>query len=147
MTTKFRFSGQAEIRGMNTRKEGPEDDKILAVDLKLTITGHADDLIGPFEPALKPALFLPGNGAVRNIQVGPVPLQCELEHYRMVALGSTFGDCLVRKIVLEPMDGWLVSMAFTVSFKPSGDEVARIAEHLAEPVEILLEPESMELDL
>lgn len=33
----FKVSGNAEIKHLNVRKEGPEDDKILAVDVKLSI--------------------------------------------------------------------------------------------------------------
>jgi hypothetical protein len=35
MTQKFQFSGKAEILHLNARKEGPDDDKQLAVDVKL----------------------------------------------------------------------------------------------------------------
>lgn len=34
--SKFRFQGRASILHLNTRKEGQDDDKELAVDVKLT---------------------------------------------------------------------------------------------------------------
>lgn len=35
---KFNYHGSAEIRHLNIRKEGPDDEKILAVDVKFQCT-------------------------------------------------------------------------------------------------------------
>jgi hypothetical protein len=132
------------IDHINARKEGPEDDKELAVDLKLS-TMLGADVLDFFEPALVDALFL--GTAVRNPMMGPVTMKHELEHYRLEAMGSTHFGVRVKKFVMEPTDGLQVLLTFGVSFKPSGDEVARLAEYLQDGIEISLEPSDEELNL
>ena len=75
METKFKFSGRGDITSLNTRKEGPEEDKVLAVDVKLSTVVHIYDVLC-FEPAIKDFLFL-DNGAVRNIMIGPISFSNE----------------------------------------------------------------------
>lgn len=48
MSGKFRFSGKAEIQHLNTRKEGPEDDKELAVDVKFSVRAVEKLIWRPF---------------------------------------------------------------------------------------------------
>lgn len=143
--SKFRFVGDADILHLNTRKEGPDEDKVLAVDVKLQAT------VGPeicdfFEPALADFLFL-DSGAVRNVLMGPTTFANELEHYRLEVAGSVHYGVKVKKFALEPKDGRQIGLTFQISFKPSGDEVAKLAEYLQDAIEIMLEPENEELDL
>ncbi len=105
--SKFKFRGYATIGHLNARKEGPDEDKELAVDLKLS-TECDDSILDMLGDNLREFLFLP-SGAVRNEMLGP--------------------------------------LTFSVSFKPSGDEVARMAEYLQDAIEINLEPANDELDL
>ena len=143
--SKFRFQGRASILHLNTRKEGPDDDKELAVDVKLqALCGM--NVTDYFEPELAYFLFLEG-GAVRNVMMGPISFTHELEDYRIDAVGSTFHGVKVKKFTLEPVDGYQVRLTFLISFKPSGDEVALIAECLQDEIEIDLNPSNEELDL
>lgn len=142
---KFMFSGAVSIIHLNTRKEGEEDNKVLAADVKLkAIVGNG--ILAFFEPMLLEALFLEG-GAVRNVMMGPVQFLHKLEHYRLETFGSTFYGVSVGKFSLLPQDINQIELTFSVSFKPSGDEVARLAEYLQDMVEIRLEPENEELEL
>lgn len=145
MNSKFRFAGQAEILHINARKEGPDDDKQLAVDLKLSATA-TESALYYFDDQL--ALFLYTDiGAVRNTMLGPIPIKSELEEYRMEMMGSTHYGVKVKKFSLEPKDDRQVVITFQVSFKPSGDEVAQLAEYLQDAIDIVLEPANDELDL
>lgn len=144
MTTKFRFKGFAEILHLNTRKHGDED-KVLAVDVKFQTETDAE-MLDTFEPALRQAVFT-DVGAVRNIQLGPLTFTHEMEHYRLEFFGSTMVGCKVKKFSLEPKDTNRIVLTFQVSFQPSGDEVAKLAEYLQDAVEIVIEPEDGELDL
>ena len=130
---------------LNTRKEGQEDDKELAVDVKLCALCDSS-MCDHFEAALPEFLFL-SNGAVRNVMMGPISFSHELEDYRLEAAGSVFSGVKVKKFVLEPRDGKQILLTFSISFKPSGDEVARMAEYLQEELEIDINPMSEELDL
>lgn len=143
--SKFRFQGRASILHLNTRKEGPDDYKELAVDVKLqALCGM--DVTEYFEPELARFLFLEG-GAVRNVMMGPISFSHELEDYRLEAVGSTFHGVKVKKFTLEPVDGSQIRLTFSISFKPSGDEVARMAEYLQDEIDIEVNPSSEELDL
>ena len=135
---------QASVEHINARKEGPDDEKELAVDLKLSAVLDSDSLAF-FEPALAEFLFM--GKAVRNTLIGPVTFKHELEHYRFEAVGSVHHGARVKKFVIEPKDGGQVLLTFGVSFKPSGDEVARLAEFLQDVIDISLEPSDQELDL
>ena len=126
MSTQFKFKGSASILHLNTRKEGPDDDKELAVDVKFETMVDCRSL-DFFDPALPEFLFL-DSGAARNLMMGPITFHYEIEHYRMDAMGSLFWGCKVKKFSLQPEDGRKVKMIFQVSFKPSGDEIARLAE-------------------
>lgn len=141
---KFRFMGRATIQHLNTRKEGPEDAQELALDLKLkAIADH--HVMRHFDEQLSDFVFL-SNGAVRNKIMGPVTYGHELESYRLDMVDSTFFSVKVKKFSLEPMDRFKVAVTFSVSLKPSGDEVARIAEFLQDEIELCLVPSDNELD-
>ena len=143
--SKFAYKGLVEILHLNTRKEGPDDEKILAAEVKL----HAvmpREILDYFEPALGACLFLEG-GAVRNLLMGPIQFHNELRHYRLSAVGGVFSGVTAKKFIVEPKDINQISLTFSVSFQPSGDEIARLAEFLLDAIEIDLAPENAELDL
>ena len=143
--SKFQFKGAVEILHLNTRKEGDDDNKVLAADVK--VRARVDrDVLDFFEPALGECLFL-SSGAVRNVMLGPIAFLNTLEHYRLETFGTTFFGVQVKKFTLEPRDINQINLAFVMSFKPSGDEIARLAEYLQDAVEIVLSPENDELPL
>lgn len=141
---KFRYMGRAVILHLNTRKEGPEDAQELALDLKLKTI--ADQLVMRFFDADLAGFVFLSNGAVRNSMMGPVTYSHELESYRLDMVDSSFFGVRVKKFSLEPMDRFKVAMTFSISLKPSGDEVARIAEFLQDEIELSLAPSDNELD-
>lgn len=145
MTQKFSYAGPVTISHINARKEGPDDDKVLAVDLKLSLVSDAG-ILDRFDDQLASFVFTDIN-AVRNTMVGPIPFLFELENYRLDAVGGTFFGVKVKKFTVKPMDGYMAEVCFQVSFAPSGDEVARMAEFLQEEMDIRLEPANDELDL
>lgn len=146
MASKFTYKGRAEITHLNTRKEGQESEKDLAVDVKFQTEKISSAILQQLGDFLEQALYLEG-GAVRNVCLKPIEFTYEIESYFLNILGSTHYGCKVKKIVAEPHDGNLVVLTFGVSFKPSGDEVARIAEYLQESIEIELGPIDGELEL
>jgi hypothetical protein len=129
---------------LNARKEGPDDVKELAVDVKMNTLTDAS-VADFFEPELAKFMFIDG-GAVRNTMMGAMTFANELEHYRLEAMGSTFHGVKVKKFSLAPRDGRLIDFTLSVSFKPSGDEVARLAEYLQDEIDVTLTPSSEELD-
>lgn len=146
MAGKFKLNTVVEIGNLNTRKEGKEEeDKVLAIDVKLTAQVKRDTL-DFFDENLFNFLFL-DSGAIRNLMMGPITFTHEMEGYRLEIAGSTHYGVRVKKFVIQAIDGGEAYLTFQVSFKPSGDEVAQIAEYLQDELGINLEPENEELPL
>lgn len=140
---KFEYQGKAEIRHLNVRKEGPEDDKNLAVDVKIQCIAGAD-MLDFFHEGIKDVLYT-DVGAVKNLflkklEFNNTIMNCELEIIKQRYLGVNVG-----KISLEPKDGHQVTMTFSVSIAPNGDDVANLAEFVMDEVDIHIRPQP-ELD-
>lgn len=136
---KFEYKGKAEIKHLNVRKEGPDEEKVLAIDVKLQCTTSAD-MLDFFHEGIKGVLFTDA-GAVKNMMLKPLEflntvLNCELE-----ILGHRYFGVDVGKFQLKPKDGNQVQMTFQVSIQPSGDEVARISEFVMDEIDISILPQ------
>lgn len=142
---KLRLSCSATIGHINARKEGPDDDKVLACDLKLAAIVDALEVMPYFDDALLGALFME-QGQVRNMMIGAIPFAHELTDYRMTIGGLEQRGVKVKKFAVSAMDGWKLSLSFSVSFQPAGDEVAILAESLQDDIAVELEPSNAELD-
>lgn len=140
---KFEYKGKAEIKHLNVRKEGPDDEKALAVDIKIQCVTSAG-MLDFFHDGLKEVLFT-DVGAVKNPLLKPLAfhnsiVNCELEILQQRYLGVDAG-----KFTLEPKDGNQVIVTFSVSIQPHGDEVAQLAEYVMDEVDIHIRPQP-ELD-
>lgn len=142
---KFKFAGLAEICHINARKEGPEDDKVLAVDIKFKaqVLAHAglyfDDMLGEF--------LLREDGSIRNIFLDEIRFSQELEDYALTLHDKTHFGVKLKKFIVSASGQGVLNIQFQASFKPDGDEVATLAEFLQEDVRIQLMPANRELDL
>lgn len=142
---KFRFKGTVSIKHLNTRKEGEDENQKLCVDLKLSALTD-DTVFHFFDDQLPYALWLPGTKAKRNLQLGPLEFGTEHEGYRLECCGSAHHGVKVKKFKMAILDGGHVELMFSVSFEPSGTEVATLAEYLTDDIDITLEPANEELD-
>ena len=145
----FAFAGSATVLHLKARKEGPDDDKVLAVDLKLC--GFVGlDQISRFDEGL-PAFIWNDEGKARNCMIGPVALAYELEGYRMsIGLSNReYYGVKVKKFSIEPAGEFKhrAALTFAISFKSQADEVAKIAEFLQEDITITLEKAQQDLPL
>lgn len=139
---KFKYEGKAEITHFNARKEGPDDEKQLAVDLKFSVIAP-HEILEFFDPQLR-ELYYTDIGAVRNPMIGPLQMCYEIKNYTLEMVDIPFNGVKLKKFVIEPRDNYQVCLTFQASFQPdSGIEL--IAEQLAEEVSISLLPESEEL--
>ncbi len=82
----FKLSGVAAIRHLNVRKEGPDDEKILAVDVKLLFKKVDRRLCAYFDDALEVFLWRGDTDAliVRNPFMAPVSYANEISGAREV---------------------------------------------------------------
>ena len=71
---RFKVAGNATIKHLNVRKEGPDDDQQLAVDVKLEFNKIGRELCNYFDEALAEFLWRGNSDAliVRNSWMAPV---------------------------------------------------------------------------
>src|SRR5574343_1197014 len=136
---EFLFEGLAEIKHLNIRKEGPEEDKTLTVDIKFC--GHTDAaLCDFFDQQLREFLFT-DEVIARPMQMEPIAFVNEIENCDLDLLDKRFTGVRLRKFKIAPKDGGLIELNFTASFQPMRDEVAIIAEYVTDEVLVVARPQ------
>ena len=137
--TEFKFSGLADIKHMNVRKEGPVEEKTLAIDIKFE--GKTDaDLCDFFDPKLREFLFQ-DEVIARPQMMEPVGFINFLEHCELTILDQLFTDVKLHKFKLRPVDGGQIELTFSASFNPTKNEVAILAEYVSESVPVTCKPQ------
>jgi hypothetical protein len=136
---KFEYKGKAEIRHLNVRKEGPDDEKALAVDVKMQCTTSAA-LLDFFHEGISDVLFTDAD-AVKNLLLKPLGFANTIMNCDVDILGERYSGVDVGKFSLEPKDGRQVVMTFSVSLQPHGDEVAKLAEFVMDEVDVHIRPQ------
>lgn len=136
---KFEYKGKAEIRHLNVRKEGPEDEKALAVDIKVQCVTDSD-MLEFFHEGLKASLFTDA-GAVKNQMLKPLEFSNSILNCDLAILEQRYFGVDASKFSLKPKDGNQVVMTFSVSIQPNGDDVAKLAEFVMDEVDIHIQPQ------
>jgi len=142
--SQFELKGMAVIRHLNIRKEGNDDEKQLAVDIKFEAETDADILLH-LNSTLKGFLFEPLEDGykvrippLRELQWDSEILHCTLT---MIDHQRTYHTS-VKKIRFTPkvVDGEArVIFGFSVSIDPESNELARLSEFLGEPIDVAVE--------
>lgn len=137
----FKVSGNATIKHLNVRKEGPEDEKILAVDVKLEISQVDRRLCAYFDEALEAFLWRGDTNAliVRNMWLVPVVYGHEIKSANVQIEGIDFVGCEVKKFSIHPRDGGVMSLALSVSIYPSSNDVSQLARFVQDEVAVSIE--------
>jgi hypothetical protein len=141
---KFKLNTRAELVHINTRKEGNEDNKELALDLKLK-TRISADVANFFGEGLNDFMFL-ADGVPRFKRMEQIGFEHELVSYCLVLNEQTYYGVSVKKFKLSPVTGSLIDLTFSISFKPTSQVVATLAEFLDEMISIELTPQNTELN-
>lgn len=126
------------VTHLNIRKEGPDDEKHLMVDMKIEARTGADILI-EFDPTLRHMLF--NNGEVRYPKMAPIKWFGEANHMQMDTLGLYLLDVKVHKFQFAPfaIQGQeFVDLTCTATFAPSGRDTAILAEQVGEEIAVKL---------
>lgn len=145
----------ATLKHINARKEGPEEEKELAVDIKIEIDAMAVDVLPQFDPALRGFMF--DKDMVRFLAMDEVKWRGENLNMEVELCGFTFYGARISKFSIQPhinergldreefTDVQMVTITCSVSFKPHGSELATIAELLGEVTEISIRARQSEL--
>lgn len=126
----FKVQGVASIKHINVRKEGPEDEKVLAVDVKLSFKQVDRRLCDYFDDALQSFLWRGETDAliVRNPLLMPVTYGNSISSADVQVGSQKFSGCDVRKFSIEPADGGVITLTCSVSLYPSASEVSDLAK-------------------
>lgn len=140
----------ATITHINARKEGPEADKVVAVDVKFELNCDAFDL-AYFDSQLRSFLFDDADGGgIRFPMMEPVRWKGEIKHMNIDLCGLTFAGVMLKKFEFQPFISdksvQQVRMTFQASFQPEGRAIAVLAEYLQEMVPLRVESQP-QLDL
>lgn len=137
----FKLRGNASVNHLNVRKEGPDDEKILACDVKIEIKNIPGGICRYFDDSLEEFLWRGETNAkiVRNAFLGPVAyLHTITGATAELGMGRFFG-CEVKKFAMEPKDGFVVNLTCTVTLYPSADEVSGLAKLVQDEALVILE--------
>ncbi|MDP4076206.1 hypothetical protein [Acidovorax sp. A1169] len=126
----FKLEGPAAIRHLNVRKEGPEDEKVLAVDVKLSFSKVDRRLCTYFDDALEAFLWRGDTAAliVRNAFLAPVTYANQISSATVQIGLRTFHGCDVKKFSIEPADGGVITLGCSVSLYPDAGDVSDLAK-------------------
>ncbi|MFC4158236.1 hypothetical protein [Chitinimonas lacunae] len=134
----------ATLNSLNLRKEGPDSNKVLAVDMKLDMQVDPG-ILACFNPTLRDFLFN-GAGNPRFPNMEPVTWKGEMLNMELrIDRSLKFRDVTLKKFSLQPMldknGDQCIALAFQASFKPAGTEAAALSECLQESIQLEIEPQ------
>lgn len=137
----FKVAGLATIKHLNVRKEGPEDEKILAVDVKLEIKGIDRRLCGYFDDALEAFLWRGNTDALiaRNAFLAPVCYANEISSASVTIGNHSYSGCDVKKFAIEPRDGGVITLTCSVAVYPNSDDVSDLAKMVQDEAHVTIE--------
>lgn len=139
----FKIHASGTIEHVNVRKQGPDDDKFLALDVKLSVKAVSREICGYFEPALTDFLWFQGsedNLIVRNRFIEPLRFLNIVEGASAEIGGMSFLGVEAKKFSIQPKDGGVVDMIFSVTIlHPTAGEVSKIARLLQDDLGIKVE--------
>lgn len=138
---QFKVAGIATIKHLNVRKEGPEDERILAVDIKLEIKRVDRRLCGYFDDALEAFLWRGDSDSLiaRNAYLQPVAFANKISGAQLKIGGETFVGAEIKKFSMLPMDGGVMTLACSVSVYPSASDVSGLAKKVQDEAHVEIE--------
>lgn len=126
----FKLAGVAAIQHLNVRKEGPEDEKILAVDVKLSFKKVDRRLCAYFDDALEAFLWRGDTNALiaRNFWLATITYDNSVIGASVKIGTREFSNCDVRKFSLKPADGGVMTLTCSVTLYPNSADVSSLAK-------------------
>jgi hypothetical protein len=135
---KFR-KRKCSVISVNNRKEHHGEEKVLAIDVKMKVTGTSK-LLDDFDPTLRKSFFrsdepgqenMPRHPAIKSFDWGREFKDASIvlgeNEYDEVSLGSFQFSC---------REGGVVDVIFTASWCPDADDVGPLAELIKEDTNV-----------
>lgn len=137
----FKVSGLATIRHLNVRKEGPEEEKIIAVDVKMQFSKVDRRLCAYFDDSLEAFLWRGDTDAliVRNAFLSPVVYLNEIGSATVEIGLQKFHGCEVKKFSIQPADGGVITLGCSVSLYPNASDVSDLAKIVQDDERVTIE--------
>jgi len=137
----FKVTGVATIKHLNVRKEGPEEEKILAVDVKLEIKRVDRRLCGYFDDALEAFLWRGDIDAMiaRNQFLVPVQYANEISSASVQIGKDHYHGCDVKKFGLQAQDGGVMTLTCSVALYPTSSDVSELAKLVQDEAQVTIE--------
>lgn len=131
---------QATIKKVNPRKEKHGDKLILACDLTMTTKIPAEvlsclDLAGESIQQH----FWNKDGVPRFPQICGLAFEHEFKHHKIKIGAKEYSDVKICKLKVNPVEGNVAFMNFTVQMRPSKSQIGILADLAEEQIEISIE--------
>jgi hypothetical protein len=139
--TPFKVEGRATIKHINVRKEGPEDEKILAVDVKIEFHQVAKDICNYFDEALIDFLWMGSPEAlmVRNLFLEPVKYIIEIRDAIVTIDLKTYNGCKLTKFSIQPRESGFVDLVLSAALFPTAGQISNLADLVQDGAHISIE--------
>ena len=137
----FKLSGHASIKHLNVRKEGPDDEKILAVDVKLEFKRIDRRLCAFFDESLEAFLWRGETDALiaRNTYLAPVTYLNSVLGANVEIDGRQYHGVDVKKFSICPEDGGVITLGCTITVNPNSSDVSELARSVQDDVHVSIE--------
>jgi hypothetical protein len=137
----------ATISHINIRKEGADDKKELAADIKLLFPKLPGTVVECFDAGLAPLFWTEDNDGglfVRSPLMEAIGFANEVHNADVSIADMRWPACKVKRFALSPVDGGYVNLTCSVSIMPSSTEVAKLAKLVQDGAFVTIEqPEDL----
>jgi len=126
----FEYAGAAKVSAVNLKKEGPDHDKVLAVEIAASVMVDRA-FMANFDPTL--GAFLWDGDAIRFPSMGPVGWTGSVRNMEIEILGLFASGVALDRFEITPLPGESASIEFRARWRPEANDVAIVSESLVEP--------------
>ena len=142
----------ATIKHLNIRKEGPDDDKVLAIDIKFGDAAAPMELLarilGTDDTSVVMLSFWDPDGNLRYAGMEPVTSWCVIEGCTVKIGGLVLGGAKVHKFKARLDSEHMITVEFSVSVtSPPSNAVPVLAEYVQDDIRVEVTKAQEELDL
>jgi len=131
------------IKHLNVRKEGPDEAKVMALDIKLsdaeTNPAFLARILGAEYADVK-ASFWDSEGEARFSGIETMTSWCAIDNCTVTMGGLVLKECQIHKFKFKPRGDFIVEIEFQVSLKePPENALPIIGEHVQDGLSVTVD--------